>query len=269
MKGIKAAANKQAANATHGAGADNVKKALTRSKPRENQRWSFSFRFFEEIKYFGLDSDRVDKKWTLSAIYRLQELSKLTVADVTESRDVMEGTMRIHDINWNQKNIPIKRENLDWIDSVYLNNPEEFPFMQIAVSKAEGRMVGFFDEDNSFQIVLLDPLHNAQPTKYHEYKVRMCKPLGCEITAIRHKARKAVEKIQGRNCTCADDLAHSLDWTKDTPGTVMVIPSDDGKIVQDADDLIAMGHASGYTDIVEAGIDWLLSKAQPLAEHAD
>ncbi|WP_416760853.1 hypothetical protein ACNI65_01880 [Roseateles sp. So40a] len=55
--------------------------------------------------------------------------------------------------------------------------------IQIAISKAEGRLIGFFDEEAIFQIVLFDPLHNAQPSKFNDYKVRLSKPLGCEVTA--------------------------------------------------------------------------------------
>lgn len=260
MSRIKDAAAKQAAKAYGDPGNGAVKKVLAKSKSklRENQRWSFSFRFFQEIKNFGLDSSQIDKGWMLSVVYRLQELSRLSVADVTENRKVMEGTLRIHDINWNQRNIPIKREDLSWIDSDYLGNPEEYPIMQISVSKAEGRLVGFFDEDNSFQIVLLDPLHNAQPCKYNDYKVRLCKPLGCEVTAIRYAAQKAVEKIVERDCSCAQELEGALEWTKSTPGVAIVIPSGDGQLVKDADDVIEMGLATDYVEIVQAGIDKLM-----------
>lgn len=258
---IKAAAEKQAAKAQADPGNGVVKKVLAKAKLRENQRWSFSFRFFKEIKNFGLDSEKIDKGWMLSVVYRLQELSKLSVADVTENRQVMEGTLRIHDINWSQKNIPIKRENLDWIELDYLGNPEEYPIMQISVSKAEGRLVGFFDEDNSFQIVLLDPLHNSQPCKFNDYKVRMCRPLGCEVTAIRYAAKKAIGKIEGRDCSCAQDLQGALEWTKHTPGVAIVIPSGDGVLVNDADDVIKMGLATDYGEIIKAGINTLVEVA--------
>jgi hypothetical protein len=226
---------------------------------RENQRWSFSFRFFQEIKNFGLDSTQIDKGWMLSVIYRLQELSKLTVADVTENRSVMEGTLRMHHINWSQKSIPIEKKDLTWIDQDYLDNAEEYPIMQISVSRAEGRLIGFFDEDNSFQIVLLDPLHNAQPSNYNGYKVRLCKPLGCEVTAIRYAANKVIEKIAGRDCSCANDLRGALEWSKKTPGTSIVIPFIDDKLVKDADEVIQMELAADYTGILQAGIDKLIA----------
>ncbi|MBK8817325.1 MAG: hypothetical protein IPN42_18300 [Methylococcaceae bacterium] len=106
MGRIKEVAAKQAVKAQEDPGKGEIKNVLMRSGLRENQRWSFSFRFFKEIKYFGLDSNEISKSWMLSVIYRLQELSSLTVAEVTESREVISGTLRIHDINWNQKNIP-------------------------------------------------------------------------------------------------------------------------------------------------------------------
>jgi len=205
----------------------------------------------------------------LSVIYRLQELSKLTISEVTENRDIVEGSMRIHNINWSAKSVPIKRSDLNWIDKDYLNNEEEFPIMQIAVSRAEGRLVGFFDEQNAFQIVLLDPLHNAQPSKYNGYKVRLCKPLGCELSTVMHEAKKAVEKIANRECNCSADLEGALDWTNRKFGSALVIPSSDDGIVKEADALIEMELAEGYEQIVRAGIEVLLNPPAPPAGGAE
>lgn len=255
---IGSAAKRQASRVADDPAANKVQKVLQRSPPSRDERWSFSFRFFSETKYFGLDSAKVDKKWTLSVIYRLQELSKLTISGVMEDRDIVEGSMRIHPLNWSGKKVPIKRADLDWIDEEYLSNPDEYPIMQIAVSKAEGRLVGFFDEQNAFQIVLLDPLHNAQPSKFNGYDVQLCKPLGCEMTAVLHAARNAVQRISERACSCSEDLGNSLDWEKCKSGTAIVIPFSDGKLSKDALDLIQMGRAEGYEDIFSAGIDALL-----------
>lgn len=259
---IKTVAAKQAARHQHDPLPGKVRKVIGKVKPSEEQRWSFSYRYFSEIKNFGLDSGKVDKKWTISVVYRLQELSKLTISEVFDSRDLAEGSLRFHEINWTQKNIPIQRADLDWIDKDYLDNPEEFPIMQIAVSKAEGRLVGFFDEQNSFQIVLFDPLHNAQPSIYNGYKVRLCQPLGCEMTAVRHAARKAVAKISERECDCANDLEGALNWSNSRTGAALVIPSSDERVLKDADDLIEMGIAEDYEQIIRAGIDALLERQE-------
>ena len=257
---LRAAAAKQASRLAQNPAANKVGKAIAKSKPAPDEPCAFAFRFFKEIENFGLDSKNIDKGWPMSFLHRLQELSGMTVVDLTENRSVMEGTLRIHDIDWNWKNIPIKRESLNWIDNDYLGNPDEFPMIQIAVSKAMGRMVGFFDERNHFQIVLLDPLHNAQPSKKNEYKVRFCKPLGCEITAVRAQAARAIEKIKERSCGCADELAKSLEWLDHGVGSAVVIASLSGEVLQDAEYIMNIGAAGSHTEIFQSGIEALLEK---------
>jgi hypothetical protein len=239
---------------------ERIKRSLSRAPVHEKERWSFGFRFFREIKNFGLDSDQIDKKWPLSMIYRLGELSRITVASVMEGKGLRDGTLRIHDIDWNGKNVPIQRADLNWLDGDYLSNPAEFPLFQIAVSKAEGRLVGFLDEDNVFQVVLLDPLHNAQPTKYHEYKVRLSHPLGCEVTSIRQRASAASAKSKANGCNCWEAIDKALEWNRHTPGMAIVMPVVDGTEIEDADGLISDGIAGSYRDIFAQGLVSLLDK---------
>lgn len=251
---IKSAAKAQAAKSLDASSGTKIKATLKRAGVRENQRWSFGYRFFKEIKYFGLSSDKIDKKWFISLLMRLGELSALTLESVLESRSVQEGTLRMHNISWDAKNVPITRDNINWIDDDYHSNPEEFPLVQLAVSKAEGRFVGFLDEDNVFQVVLLDPLHNAQPSKFNSYKVQLSHPLGCEVTAIKAEATLALERISGRSCGCEKELISAFSWQKRKPGQAVVIPVVEGSSVEDADNLIANGKAQSYLDIFEAGL---------------
>lgn len=227
---------------------------LARRKLRDEQKWAFGFRFFKEIKYFGLDSDQIEKKWLVSVMERLGDLSKETLASILESPAARDGTLRIHDIDWGGKNVPIARKDLDWIDKEYLENAAEFPMFQLAVSKALGRLVGFLDEDNVYQIVLLDPLHNAQPSKYNDYKVRLSKPLGCEVSAIRAGAKTALEKVAGRPCGCEAELRAALEWSKRNSGEAIVMPIVEGSMANDADVAIAEGVANSYVEIFEAGL---------------
>lgn len=266
---LRAAVAKQASRLVENPAAHKVGKAIAKSKPAPDEPCAFAFRFFKEVENFGLDSKIIDKGWPMSFLHRLQELSGMTVVDLTENRSVMEGTLRIHDIDWNWKNTPITRASLDWIDKDYLGNHEEFPIIQIAVSKAMGRMVGFFDERNHFQVVLLDPLHNAQPSKTNEYKVRFCKPLGCEITAVRVQAASAIEKIKERGCGCANELAGSLKWLDHGVGSAVVIASLDGQVLQDAEDIMEIGIAKSHAEIFQSGIEALLEKSMsaPLAQQ--
>lgn len=172
-----------------------------------NPRWSFGLKHFREIKLFGFDSPDIDRRWMVSMLYRLGELSGLRVFDVMDDAGVREGTLRIHDIDWAGRNVPIKPEQFDWLPQARWMASDDFALIQIAVSKAEGRLIGFFDEEAIFQIVLFDPLHNAQPSKYNDYKVRLSKPLGCEVTALRHEVSQVMARSRERACGCESDLA--------------------------------------------------------------
>ena len=94
------------------------------------------------------------------------------------------NSWRYHHINWDQKNIPIQRKDITWLDDMYLSNEAEFPILQFQISKSFGRVVGFWDENHLFNIILLDPLHNIQPSKSYGYKVDRCGPLSSEYTQL-------------------------------------------------------------------------------------
>lgn len=88
-------------------------------EPEEKASWSFSFRFWKQIDCFGLDKSQ--SKWFVSLLEKLKELSVESLDDFlcdSSKRD----SYRFHTINWNQKNIPIQRSDLTWIDSDYLSN---------------------------------------------------------------------------------------------------------------------------------------------------
>ena len=138
-----------------------------------NKAWAFGLKHFREIKHFGFESSEIDRRWLVSVVYRLAELSALSIQDVTRDGSARGGTLRIHEIDWFSRGIPIAPDDLDWMPEPSAADGREFTLIQIAVSKATGRLIGFFDEDDVFQIVLFDPLHNAQPSKFNDYKVRL------------------------------------------------------------------------------------------------
>lgn len=133
----------------------------------EKTQLSFSFQYFRQIPYFQIGQE--DNNWFVSLLARLQDLcgkdSEL-MADVTAK-----SQYRLHPIIWSQTNIPLKKDDLNWVPEKYLNNPE-IEFQQFEISQATGRVVGFFNETNEiFYIVLLDPRHNIQPTLKTGYRV--------------------------------------------------------------------------------------------------
>jgi hypothetical protein len=138
------------------------------------KRWTFGFCSFNQIKYFGFDN--IASTWFASLFERLKDLSGETVDGFLQDVDKKQAR-RFHDIDWAATAIPIKRSDLDWLPVEVKNNPDEFPMQQFQVSKALGRIVGYFDGEQVFQIVLLDPLHNLQPSGAHNYRVTRSLPL--------------------------------------------------------------------------------------------
>ncbi|WP_051183198.1 hypothetical protein [Desulfocurvibacter africanus] len=184
--------------------ADLLGKRPIPSKAEEPKRWTFSFRFWKQIKYFGLD--RTPETWFASLLAKLQELSKEELEKFLCDSAKLD-TWRYHPIDWNQKNIPVKMKDLDWIPSSYRDNEEEYPLMQFQISQALGRVVGFWDENDTFNIVLLDPLHNIQPTKRTGYRVDPCNPLNCAYTLLMMHLESAIESgCAKRGCAQAEVL---------------------------------------------------------------
>jgi hypothetical protein len=130
------------------------------------QRWCFSFRFWKQREYFGLGAK--DNHWFASLLERLQLVSQESVDEFLGDAK-KQNTMRYHRVNWGQCNIPIQREDLSWLPSVYRDNDDEYPIYQFSISTGNGRIAGFW-EDNVFNVVLIDPFHNLQPVKEYDYK---------------------------------------------------------------------------------------------------
>jgi hypothetical protein len=117
-------------------GADN-KKPVPGAGPGP-KLWTFSFRFWRQIEFFGLD--RAGESWMISMFQRLCDLSSYKIDDFLASPK-QKSDWRYHNINWSQKNIPIKRQDLWWIDRDYRDNPNEFPLLQFQVSQSLGRII--------------------------------------------------------------------------------------------------------------------------------
>lgn len=111
---------------------------------------------------------------------------------------VTRDSYRYHEIDWSSIGIPIKREDLTWIHKDILSNEEEFPFFQFHISKAVGRIVGFWNPGASiFFIVLLDPMHTIQPSKFTSYKTRDADPLKCEYSSL----LADIQEVKSSNCS--------------------------------------------------------------------
>lgn len=160
--------------------------------------WSFSFKYFRQKKHFGFS--HTEASWFISLLERLQDLSSINKEDF-ERNPVLKNKYRYHTIDWNGESVPINKSDLDWVHSDFLNNDDEFPFYQFHVSKALGRIVGFWNNTSTvFHIVLLDPMHNIQPSDYNDYKVKECHPTPCEYTML----LSHIDELKSKSCTNDD-----------------------------------------------------------------
>ncbi|MBQ9214877.1 MAG: hypothetical protein IJ150_13215 [Bacteroidales bacterium] len=134
-----------------------------RSKP---QKISFSFTYFVQIKNFGIGN--CSQNWFVGLIERLKTLSNLT-KDQLLGENPGNKALRFHPIDWSKT--PFKKSDLQ-LPKVIEENDYAFAIMQISISVSTGRIIGFFSDDNIFNIVLLDANHNAQPSVLHNYQIR-------------------------------------------------------------------------------------------------
>jgi hypothetical protein len=225
--------------------------------------WAFTFRFWREHANFGFAFGKKTARvrWFVSLLNRLRELSAYDVDEFRSGSSRVRGELRYHDIDWNARNVPISRKDLIWVDSRYLNNDDEYPLVQFHLSKALGRVVGFWDENSLFNIVLLDPLHNIQPSKYNGHAVQPCSPLGCEHSELLKQVDDARHALQCPRVgtACAGRLAlHSLGAIQPEFLRVVLGLSEDN--VKNTEALLRDGRAKSFADIFETGLLTLLEQ---------
>ena len=132
------------------------------------QYLTFSFRYCTQKEYFGFGDQ--DAQWFANLLDRIQDLSNKTAA-ILENHTERER-YRLHPIDWNAKGCPITIDDLTSVPNQIRDNSEDDFFWQFQLSKGTGRVIGFFNETLTvFYIVLLDPKHNAQPSKFFGYSV--------------------------------------------------------------------------------------------------
>lgn len=207
----------------------------------EKRRWAFSFRYWRQMDDFGL-GDR-NARWFISFLERLGEMSGSTVSDVMNDLSVMEA-LRIHDIDWAAKNIPIEREDVDWVDETYWKNSAEFPLIQFHISKALGRVVGFLDENGVFNVVLLDPLHNLQPSAFNGHRIRATAVGECELSSLISTLEDAVLSHRELSDDGRGQILTVLRQGMSIDGRVILLLPVDQRVRDAIDSLISLGECA-------------------------
>ena len=218
----------------------------------DRRRWSFSFRYWQQPPDFGLGDQQ--GRWFVSLFNRLGEMSRSRVADVMGDPAVMD-TLRIHDIDWAAKNIPIERGDIDWVDPVYWGNPDEFPLIQFHISRALGRVAGFIDENGVFNVVLLDPMHNLQPSAFNGHRIRATTFGTCALTSLTASVEQVVLTHDELS---ADGRKRILDVVRAEMSVdgrlLLILPADEGTI-DAVDTLISLGTHTGRGEYLMSVIE--------------
>lgn len=251
---LKRVAQKQAQAHPVDEAREEVKKVTRTGKEPKDRLWSFSFRYWTQLKYFGLKGEGIDMPWVVSVLERLKQLSADYVETVLKNH-AMKGQLRFHPIDWQAQNIPIGQTDISGLPAHYTNSPE-FALHQFQVSTGKGRVVGFFDENWVFNIVLLDPLHNLQPSKHFDYAVDPCWPLSCELTSLCEGIKEGIAQCTTYGCQAAKQvalLAHGHEQHHEQFEILMVKVKDQTQL-QWAKELVAQGKVASIAEIFEAGL---------------
>lgn len=214
--------------------------------------WVFSFRFWRQIEFFGLD--RTNATWFVSVLDKFQQLSNRSVGDFFADPSERDS-WRYHQIKWTQKNIPIQRKSLSWLPSNYLENEEDFPLYQFQISQSLGRVVGFWDEKLIFNVILLDPLHNMQPTESTGYRVDPCSPLPCDYSLLINCVENIANECAQGGCPSAEKYRGIEDRKKELQAfSVLMLCLTDTEFFAKAQKWIDSGLVKSHVEIFEYGV---------------
>jgi len=238
-----------------------LQEKLVAGRAPDVAQWKFSFQYWDQIRLFGLNHST--SSWFVSLLERLRQLSKFTIEEFLRSIQ-LRGANRYHEIDWDAKNCPIKREDIYWLPPQILANEKDFPFVQVHISRALGRIVGFFDNNNIFNIVLLDPLHNIQPSKYVNYRIRDCDKIGCQYTTLIYKISNIIDKrCKHTECENIQELKQALSARDEllAANCAMIFISE--RDIDWFEQLRQSGVVDSIDDVFTAGLEVKLAEIMP------
>lgn len=170
------------------------------NKKAKGAKFSISFAFWTQRENFGLSPKGDDSAWYVSLFDGLRGICAHDV-DTIQCDPNLKNQLNIHRFDWSRGNMGIsisKKEFEDLIPLQYRNSPEYEPF-QIQVSTGHGRLIGFYDENNIFQLLLLDPNHNFCLSNYSEYKIRPTQKKLSQFEVM-HNLVQAIKEDSLKHC---------------------------------------------------------------------
>lgn len=203
------------------------------------------------MKHFGLKQQ--DSEWFSAVLEKLGELSRKTIAQ-TNANPAEKVAWRLHEVNWSAKGVPYARKDLDWLDKDYLANEAEYPIQQFQITKALGRVIGFFDEQRVFNILFLDPLHNMQPSSFSDHKLRETIVTQSVSAGVLRYVEQQLAACKHDACMCRADYANlqKIATAKSGGTTLLVHVSSDLflRVTQFVED----GAANSVAEVIEIAV---------------
>ena len=207
------------------------------------KKWTFSFQYWEQRKFFGLKYENVSKEWFISLLESLRSLSSKLIDDVRLDGSAKKAH-RFHLIDWN--NCAISKDKFySYIPPDY--KTDETDVLQFQIEKSKGRVIGFFDVKSTFQIVLLDPAHNMQLSKQYGYTTVKTNNLQNSYDNIVAKFASIIKKSKSLN---PGEIDHFIKEVK----SILVqegYPSDRKMVIIDEHHLDAVNEILQHNDNYE------------------
>ena len=213
-----------------------------------SEKCCFSFRYWSQIDFFGLDGK--NGLWFISLMERIRDISRES-ANRIQTDSALQNSLRYHNINWGQTNIPIQRKDLVSLPSEIRENDNDYPIYQFSISKGLGRIAGFW-EGHIFNIVLLDPYHNLQPSKAYDYAVTKTKEMPSEHEML--LAQLNFIKSAPASCAhgqCSTQAALSFLHLENKSFGIVYL---DAEYFKKAKELMQDGKAKSIEELIELGV---------------
>lgn len=218
------------------------------------RKLSYSFKYFSQDNNFGL-RDGCEGQWFVSILKRLQSLNDYSMGQILENSS-MRKQLRIHEVDFNGRNVSINRSAINSIPSNIRNNEREFPFYEISIARSRGRIFGFFD-DSVFYVVYLDRHHNMYPMEMGVTRTYECVDHYDELLL---KLGTIVKKIN----VCDDKKCKVPALINELPGLeanliYLALSDDDLRTLLDLQKI----HKCSWEDIFEKGLFYYLEQDVP------
>ena len=127
--------------------------------PALDPKLTVSFEYWRQVEYFAFDPS--PQAWLVDLLERVRVVSQFT-REQWNGEAKNRPPWRYHRVTL-EGACPIRRHELNWLPKTVVEDEEQFPFYQFSLGTGDGRVLGYWETNDRFSVVLLDPHHNLYP----------------------------------------------------------------------------------------------------------